>query len=240
MILISDHSEQGSEANNRWWRNFREFHSRQSSIGTSLRDAFVRKSEMADPEILAINAAYVSGEKRRRVRKKVAKIPLPEPVIALLKDDAKEKYLASFNAMEVDEDSSSASARASVPAPPSSIPPQDPPSPTPDQNPQPGPSGTQQPDLASAEIEEEIDFDLDNVEHIQQNFDDLVIINPHSDDDDDEENIPSSGIKRPAEDEDMDTSLGVLALKKKSKSPRKKVEKIRIVNDDSDLEMEEN
>ena len=62
---------------------------------------------MADPEILGINAKYINGEKRRRVRKKAAKIPLPEPVIALLKNDAKQKYLATFAPiMEVDEDSS--------------------------------------------------------------------------------------------------------------------------------------
>ena len=234
-------SEQGSEGNNRWFRQFREFHSRQSSISTSLRDPFIRKSEMADPEIMAINAQYISGEKRRRVRKKEAKIPLPEPVIALLKDDAKEKYLASLAPMEVDEDSSSPLAPA--PPPTSSYPPQSPPSPSPDLDPQPGSSGTQQHDSAPAEVEEEendIDLDDPDPEQLQQFLDDLVIVNPPSDDDDDDEaDVPSSGTKRPAEDEEMDTSLGVLALKKKSKSPRKKVEKIRIL-DDSDAEMEEN
>ena len=177
------------------------------------------------------------------MRKKVAKIPLPEPVIALLKDDAKEKYLASFTPMEVDEDSAPSNApppSSSVPPSPTAGPSQSPPSPTQDVDPQPGPSGTQihQEDLP-ADVDGDCDFDLDDPDQLQQYFDDLVIVNPLSDDDDDDE-IPSSGTKRPVEDEEMDTSLGVLALKKKSKSPRKKVEKIRIVNDDSDLEMEEN
>ena len=107
-------------------------------------------------------------------------------------------------------------------------------------DPQPGPSGTQihQEDLP-ADVDGDFDFDLDGPDQLQQYFDDLVIVNPLSDDDDDDE-IPSSGTKRSVEDEEMDTSLGVLALKKKSKSPRKKVEKIRIASDDSDVEMEEN
>ena len=206
-------SEQGSESNNRWWRHFREFHSRQFSIGTSLRDAFVRKTEMADPEILGINTKYVSGEKRRRVRKKVAKIPLPEPVIALLKDDAKEKYMASFAPMEVDEDLTSASQPQSSDLPP-----------TPDEDSQPGPSDAQPHDLpSSAEIEEEEEeeISLDDPEQLQQYVDDLVVVHPDS-------------------DQEMDTSLGVLALTKKSKSARKKVEKIRVPLDDSDTEMELN
>ena len=47
---------------------------------------------MADPEILAINAKYIRGEKRRRKRKPAAKIILPEGVVALLTDEAQEKY----------------------------------------------------------------------------------------------------------------------------------------------------
>ena len=57
-------SEQGSECNNRWWRFFREHNARKLSAGVSLRDPFVRKAEMADPEILAINAKYINGENR--------------------------------------------------------------------------------------------------------------------------------------------------------------------------------
>ena len=52
---------------------------------------------MADPEILAINAKYIRGEKRRRKRKPAAKILLPEGVVALLTDEAQEKYLAYAN-----------------------------------------------------------------------------------------------------------------------------------------------
>ena len=57
-------NEQGSECNNRWWRHFREHNARKMSAGVSLRDPFVRKAEMADPEILAINAKYINGENR--------------------------------------------------------------------------------------------------------------------------------------------------------------------------------
>ena len=98
-------SEQGSECNNRWWRHFREFHARKTSVSTRLRDPFVRKMEMADPEILAINAEKIRGGKRRRIRKQVPKIPLPEGVIALLTPEAREKYLASVSPTETEEPS---------------------------------------------------------------------------------------------------------------------------------------
>ena len=62
---------------------------------------------------------------------------------------------------------------------------------------------------------------MDDPEQLQQYVDDLVVVHPDS-------------------DQEMDTSLGVLALTKKSKSARKKVEKIRVPLDDSDTEMELN
>ena len=182
---------------------------------------------MADPEILGINAKYIDGEKRRRVRKKAAKIPLPEPVIALLKDGAKEKYLASLAPiMEADEGSS----LPTQPSSSSSIPSEQPgTSGTAIPDPLPGTSGTNQIDLAESDDEddEENNIGLDPVS-LQQFFDDQVIVNPPSDEDEDDD-IPRSGRKRPAiaDDEEMDTS-------KKSKK------NMRFVIDDSDEEMENN
>ena len=124
-------------------------------------------AEMADPIILGINAKYMSGGKRRRVRKKAVKIPLPEPVIALLKDDAKKKYLASFAPMEafapmeVDEDMSS------IPAPSQSSSSSSP-------DPLPGTSGTHQIDSSESENEEEEEeIGLDDPEVLQQCFDEI-------------------------------------------------------------------
>ena len=155
-------SEQGSECNNRWWRHFREFNARKTSVSTSLRDPFVRKAEMADPEILAINAKYVRGDNRRRKRKKVAKVstPLPEGVVALFTDEAQQKYLAQSNSMEVDEASSS-----------------DPPTPvTPALEPQPGPSGRGNQIDSEEEVESASDDD-------DEDFDNLVFVFDEDDDD---------------------------------------------------------
>ena len=124
---------------------------------------------MADPEILGINAKYINGEKRRRVRKKAAKIPLPEPVIALLKNDAKQKYLATFAPiMEVDEDSS----LPPQPTSSSTIPDSQPgTSGTSIPDPQPGTSGTNQRDSVESENEDEEDIGLDDPVVLQQFFD---------------------------------------------------------------------
>ena len=205
-------SEQGSECNNRWWRHFREFNARKTSVSTSLRDPFVRKAEMADPEILAINANYVRGDNRRRKRKKVAKVstPLPEGVVALFTDEAQQKYLAQSNSMEVDEASSS-----------------DPPTPvTPALEPQPGPSGRGNQIDSEEEVESASDDD-------DEDFDNLVFVFDEDEDDDDIDLTPQPDM----ETEELDTSLNVKDLKKKSKK-RQKVAKIRIV--ESDVEMEEN
>ena len=207
-------SEQGSECNNRWWRHFREFNARKTSVSTSLRDPFVRKAEMADPEILAINANYVRGDNRRRKRKKVAKIstPLPEGVVALFTDEAQQKYLAQSNSMEVDEASSS-----------------DPPTPvTPALEPQPGPSGRGNQIDSEEEVESASDDD-------DEDFDNLVFVFDEDEDDDDIDLTPQPDM----ETEELDTSLNVRDLKRKSKSVRKKVAKIRIL-ESSDSEKEFN
>ena len=207
-------SEQGSECNNRWWRHFREFNARKTSVSTSLRDPFVRKAEMADPEILAINAKYVRGDNRRRKRKKVAKVstPLPEGVVALFTDEAQQKYLAQSNSMEVDEASSS-----------------DPPTPvTPALEPQPGPSGRGNQIDSEEEVESASDDD-------DEDFDNLVFVFDEDEDDDDIDLTPQPDM----ETEELDTSLNVRDLKRKSKSVRKKVAKIRIL-ESSDSEKEFN
>ena len=207
-------SEQGSECNNRWWRHFREFNARKTSVSTSLRDPFVRKAEMADPEILAINANYVRGDNRRRKRKKVAKVstPLPEGVVALFTDEAQQKYLAQSNSMEVDEASSS-----------------DPPTPvTPALEPQPGPSGRGNQIDSEEEVESASDDD-------DEDFDNLVFVFDEDEDDNDIDLTPQPDM----ETEELDTSLNVRDLKRKSKSVRKKVAKIRIL-ESSDSEKEFN
>ena len=207
-------SEQGSECNNRWWRHFREFNARKTSVSTSLRDPFVRKAEMADPEILAINAKYVRGDNRRRKRKKVAKVstPLPEGVVALFTDEAQQKYLAQSNSMEVDEASSS-----------------DPPTPvTPALEPQPGPSGRGNQIDSEEEVESASDDD-------DEDFDNLVFVFDEDEDDNDIDLTPQPDM----ETEELDTSLNVRDLKRKSKSVRKKVAKIRIL-ESSDSEKEFN
>ena len=184
-------NEQGSECNNRWWRQFREFNARKTSIGTSLRDPFVRKMEIADPEILAINASYINGGKRRRIRKRAAKAPLPEGVVALLTDQAQEKYLASANPIEMEESSS-----PEVPTP---------------SDPQPGPSGTQ-PDSPPASESDRSDSDGSSDE---EDLDNLVFVSYSSDDED-----WAPEMKRQAEDmevEEPNSSLGYSGLKSKKK-----------------------
>ena len=52
-------SEQPAEANWRWVRKFREHFTPQTSIQASLQYPFIRKMEMADPEILSINKPFV-------------------------------------------------------------------------------------------------------------------------------------------------------------------------------------
>ena len=168
---------------------------------------------MADPEILAINAKYVRGDNRRRKRKKVAKVstPLPEGVVALFTDEAQQKYLAQSNSMEVNEASSS-----------------DPPTPvTPALEPQPGPSGRGN----QIDSEEEVESASDDED---EDFDNLVFV--FDDDDEDDIDLTPQPVM---ETEELDTSLNVRDLKRKSKSVRKKVAKIRIL-ESSDSEKEFN
>ena len=68
-------------------------------MASSLKYPFLRKLEMADMEILKINAGYVLKKKsRKRTR-------LPAEVIALLTADAQAKHLAETDdPMDIDED----------------------------------------------------------------------------------------------------------------------------------------
>ena len=52
-------SEQPAEANWKWVRKFREHFTPQTSKKASLQYPFIRKMEMADPEILSINKEFV-------------------------------------------------------------------------------------------------------------------------------------------------------------------------------------
>ena len=93
---------QGSESNNRWWRFFREHFAPQISVATSLKYPFLRKLEMADPEILKINAGFVLRKKSSRTRTR-----LPPEVIALLTPEGRAKHLAETEEpvehMEIDD-----------------------------------------------------------------------------------------------------------------------------------------
>ena len=176
---------------------------------------------MADPELLAINAKYVQGDKRRRQRKKVPKTLLPQGVIDLLTAEAQLKYSAYVNATEETEEQASSSADfpdADVDTATTSSAPE----------PQPGPSGNQ----PEREVEMEDDGDDDDydvaLENVQEeDLDNIVFVSF----DTDEEDCP--------EPEEIDTFLGVKDLKRKSKSSRQKVAKIRIL-ESSDEELEEN
>ena len=204
---------------------------------------------MADPEILAINAKIIRGGKRRRIRKRAEKILLPEATIALLTPEAQEKYLAYANPKEVDVSAKAVDVPAD--APPMDIPVEavDVPAEAPPMDvalpssaevpaPQPGPSGTQSDCEDQPDQEDPWNFDDDDDDDFLDDFDNLVFVNYS---DDEEVGLPSPGKKRQAKDmeveEELDTSLNVKDLKKKSKK-RQKVAKIRIV--ESDVEMEEN
>ena len=81
-----DLSEQPAEANNRWFRNFREHHSFQCSKQKSLEHPFIRKMEMADPAILEENKEFVLKYREK---------PKPRPieVISMMTPSSRAKYL---------------------------------------------------------------------------------------------------------------------------------------------------
>ena len=81
-----DLGEQAAEANNRWFRNFREHHSFQCSKQKSLEHPFIRKMEMADPAILEQNKEFVL---KWRPKPK----PRPIEVISMMTASSKAKYM---------------------------------------------------------------------------------------------------------------------------------------------------
>ena len=83
-----DLGEQAAEANNRWFRNFREHHSFQCSKQKSLEHPFIRKMEMADPAILEQNKDFVL---KWRPKPK----PRPIEVISMMTASSKAKYMPS-------------------------------------------------------------------------------------------------------------------------------------------------